>query len=64
MVEHFTAALSVAGLIPARNIHLYDLHLVVLGLAVCVCELMYNVCKHTHDTGILYRVNFKTPKTS
>ena len=34
-----TTALRVAGLIPTQNKYLYDLHLVVPGLAIYVCEL-------------------------
>ena len=36
--ERSTAALHVAGSIPARTKYLSDLHLPVPGLAVCVCE--------------------------
>ena len=36
VVEQSTAALRVAGSIPARNKHLYALQIVVPGLAVCV----------------------------
>ena len=38
MAERFTDALRVVVLITVRNKYLYDLHLVVPGLAVCVCE--------------------------
>ena len=38
IVKHLTAVLRVKGSIPARNKYLYDLHLVVSGLAVCACE--------------------------
>ena len=38
VVDHSTDALRVAGLMPRRNNYLYDLHLVVWGLAVCLCE--------------------------
>ena len=38
VAERSTAALHVAGLIPARNKYFYDLHLVAPGLAVCVSE--------------------------
>ena len=38
MAERLTAALCVAGSIPARNKYLYGLQVVVPGLAVCVCE--------------------------
>ena len=37
VVERSTAALRVAGSIPARN-QFYGPHLVVPGLAICVCE--------------------------
>ena len=33
-----TTVLHVAGSIPAWNNYFYDLHLVVPGLVVCVCE--------------------------
>ena len=36
-----TAALRVAGWIPARNKYLYGLQVVVLGLAVCVCDFLF-----------------------
>ena len=38
VVECSSVALRVAGSIPARNKYLFDLNLVVAGLAVCVCE--------------------------
>ena len=41
LVECSTAALRVPGSVPSRNKHLYDLHLVVPGLAVCVFEFKY-----------------------
>ena len=41
VVERSTAALRVAGLIPARNNYLYDLQAVVPGLAVCVCDFSF-----------------------
>ena len=31
----------VAGSIPARNKYLFGLQVVVLGLAVCVCDFLY-----------------------
>ena len=48
VVERPTAALCVAGSIPAQSVresnlrnYLYDLHLVIPGLAVCACEFKY-----------------------
>ena len=38
MAERLFDALRAAGSIPARNNYIYDLHLVVPGLAVCICE--------------------------
>ena len=38
VVECSTDALRVPGSIRTRNKYLYDLHLVVPGLAVCDCE--------------------------
>ena len=37
MVERSTVELRVAGSMPARK-YLYDIHLVVAVLVVCVCE--------------------------
>ena len=38
MVDCSTAAVRVADSIPVRDKYLHGLHLVVPGLAVCVCE--------------------------
>ena len=52
--EHSTTALAVASSIPAGNKYLYHLHLVDLCLAVCIYE--FDVCKCTHNMGIIGRV--------
>ena len=41
LVGRSTAALRVAASIPAWKKYLYDLHFVLLDLAVCVCEFKY-----------------------
>ena len=56
-----TAALRVAVSIPACNKYLYDLQVVVPGLAVCVC-MSLNVCKRTHDTGVIPSVENRSKK--
>ena len=38
VAERLTAALCIADSIPIQNKYLYDLHFVVPGLTVCVCE--------------------------
>ena len=40
LAERSTAALRVAGSIPARNKYVYDLQVDVPGLAVCVCDFL------------------------
>ena len=40
VTDRSSTALLVAGPIPARNIYLYGLQVVVAGLAVCVCEFL------------------------
>ena len=40
LVERSSAALRVAGSIPTRNKYLYDLQIVVPGLADCVCGFL------------------------
>ena len=51
-----TTALRVTGSIPTRHKYLYDLQLVVPGVAVCVCD--FSVSQRTHDTGIILRQRF------
>ena len=53
LIERSTAA-RVAGSIAARNKYLYDLYLVLPGLAVVYVSL--NVCKRAYDTGIIFSV--------
>ena len=48
VIDQSTAVLCVASLIPTRNKYLYDLHVVVPGLAVCVYA--FKCLVHTHDT--------------
>lgn len=47
MDERLTAALHVVGLIPIRNKYWYGLRIVVLGLAVCVCEIIMYINEPT-----------------
>ena len=53
-VAELLTPLRAAGLIPARYKYLYDLHLVVLGVLFVYVKL--NVCKSTHVTRIIPRV--------
>ena len=55
VAERPTAVLRVAGFSPARNKFLYGLHVVVPGLAVCVCDFFVFI-KRTHDTGSILSV--------